>query len=414
MSFLFSGIDGDEDEASRINENKISEFYDSDSDVDDDRKEEENHEKSKRHHRASAKISKQERAEQKINSVLKAHPLCVQLTIKLSEISLILNFYYLLQLKIIVVKSSTSFVKSVGVCSADVLNSHNILSGLFDNDHGDDSPHPATNYILRSVGLKSSFSNFVSQLGHPYHWAQRMCGLDFSSISNKTELSMYNKSLGINKPSSEMSNSSVESVLIALKKRIKSRISLMKELQDLESGNIAPFENFDNLPFSLNSTLTVWQSISWAEYSQSASVKALLNLGVVSQNDLLYRAIITRQSAKLMALVALKHDYPMHAPIFSLTLHWNGTYHAGTNDNIRDIERCINTDWCIDKNSDAKTNISLSGQLTKLLCFMDILLETSGSSEFPADKVMFQSVRGRNRIKPYKFIKDCSGIFTQY
>lgn len=182
----------------------------------------------------------------------------------------------------------------------------------------------------------------------------------------------------------------------------------MKELQDLESGKIVPAKEMPVVRQS--GTLVQWQTVGWPEYSQAPSTAIVISEGLVSDSHMLYRAIITRQSAKLVALVALSSDYPKKAPIFSLTLHWNGTHHAGTDDDIRDIERVINTD--LDE-SFGKTRI-LSSQMCKLLTCVDILLETTGSAEFPPDKVMFTPVRGRNRMKPYKYLKQGSGIFVQH
>lgn len=333
------------------------------------------------------------------------------MTIKFDEASLTLTFAYLINLKIVTVQSAIEIQKPSGVSSADVLNSQSILSGLYPKDFGADSPHPATGYILRSAGVDKEFSTFIPKLGHPYVWAQRMCGLDFlASCIDGDKPGPPSKIQ--TEPCPNLSSISVENVLIVLQKRLKARISLMKELQDLESLKIPPFEVTGSSQVHLPGSLTRWQAISWSEYGQAASVRELQSLGLVTQHDMFYRAIITRQSAKLIALVCLKSDYPKESPIFSLTLHWNGAHHAGTDDDIRDIERCVNTEWCIPEGS--KLKITLTGQLTRLLCCLDILLEAVGSSEFPPKKLIFRPVKGRNRIKPYKYLKQGSGVFTQF
>ncbi|KAG7308553.1 hypothetical protein JYU34_005770 [Plutella xylostella] len=399
------GISGDEDEARRLdqlnnvdNELEVSNDSDSDQDNNDD----EQNEKKKRHHR-TAKVSKEEKAEAKKKEVLKKHPLHVQVTIKVKEgTALNLIFSYLLRLKIVGVKFTVSLPKPVsGVSAADVLNGHCILSELYPGDTGNDSPHPATEYVLKSAGIKEKFPSFISEAGRPYIWAQRMCGLDFmTAVVGETHKTIQ--------PCPSLSVASVENFILTLKKRLKSRVELMKELQDLESGKIVPAKEMPVVRQS--GTLVQWQTVGWPEYSQAPSTAIVISEGLVSDSHMLYRAIITRQSAKLVALVALSSDYPKKAPIFSLTLHWNGTHHAGTDDDIRDIERVINTD--LDE-SFGKTRI-LSSQMCKLLTCVDILLETTGSAEFPPDKVMFTPVRGRNRMKPYKYLKQGSGIFVQH
>ncbi|XP_032517733.2 THO complex subunit 5 homolog [Danaus plexippus] len=400
------GISGDEDEAKRLDQlsNVESELVVSnDSDSDQENNYEEPRDKKKRHHRGT-KISREEKAEAKKKEVLKRHPLNVKVTVKIPDgTALNLIFSYMVHLKIIVVKNTLDLFKPItGVSAADVLNGDCILNELYIGDNGNDSPHPATTYLLNAAGIVEDFHYFIPEVGRPYIWAQRMCGLDFMAVTGEEKKS------NIIQPSQSLSVVSVENFIFTLKKRLKSRVELMKELQDLESGKIIP-EKGVGCPLRLSGSLTQWQSVGWNEYSQSTSTSFLISEGQVNPENMLYRAIITRQSAKLVALVAVSSDYPKKAPLFSLTLHWNGTHTAGTNDDIRDIERIINTNWTNDGNKS-----TLTAQMTKLLTCLDILLETTGSSEFPPDKVMFQSVRGRNRMKPYRFIKQGTGVFVQY
>lgn len=378
-----------------------------DSDSDQDNADDDHREKKKRHHR-TAKISKEEKAEAKKKEALKKHPLSVQVTVKVQDgTGLTLIFSYLIHLKIVVVKFTVSLPQPItGVSAADVLNGHCILNELYAGDTGNDSPHPGTSFLLSSAGISENFQNFIPEVGRPYIWAQRMCGLDFMATILDDP-----KTNRVIQPCQSLSVTTVENFILTLKKRLKSRVELMKELQDLESGKIMPSKENLSCPVRLSGSLTQWQSVGWPEYSQSPSTAFLISEGLVGSNDLLYRAIITRQSAKLVALVALRSDYPKRASIFSLTLHWNGTHHAGINDDIRDIERVVNTDWAGFKD---KKQYTLSAQMTKLLTCLDILLETTGSSEFPPDKVMFRAARGRNRVKPYKYMKQGTGVFVQY
>ncbi|XP_063825643.1 THO complex subunit 5 homolog [Ostrinia nubilalis] len=401
-------ITGDEDEARRLEQqnNVDSELVASnDSDSDQENNDEDQREKKKRHHRSS-KISKEEKAEAKKKEIFRRHPLHVQVSVIVQDgTALNLIFSHLLNLKIIVVKFTVTLSKPVtGVSAADVLNGHCILNELYPSDTGDDSPHPATAYLLKAAGITEEFQYFIPEVGRPYIWAQRMCGLDFMATLTDDQ-----KSMKVVQPCPSLSVTTVENFILTLKKRLKSRVELMKELQDLESGKILPAKG-TSWPIRLSGSLTQWQSVGWPEYTQSPSTAFLISEGLVNSNDMLYRAIITRQSAKLVALVALRSDYPKKAPIFSLTLHWNGTHHAGINDDIRDIERVINTDW---GTKDEKLH-TLSTQMTKLLTYLDILLETTGSSEFPPDKVMFNPVRGRNRVKPYKYVNQGTGVFVQF
>jgi hypothetical protein len=55
---------------------------------------------------------------------------------------------------------------------------HNILTALFPHDLGLDSPNVANHYQLQSVGLED-FASYITELGIPFIWAQRVAGLDF-------------------------------------------------------------------------------------------------------------------------------------------------------------------------------------------------------------------------------------------
>lgn len=371
-----------------------------DSDSDQDNADDERNEKKKRHHR-TAKVTKEEKAEAKKKEVMKKHPLNVQVSVKAADgTALNLIFSYLLHLKIVVVKLTVTHPKPVtGVSAADVVSGHSVLQELYPGDSGSDSPHPATAYLLSAAGISGHFHQFIPEVGKPYIWAQRICGLDFMSAIIGDHKTIQ--------PCPSLSVASVESLILTLKKRLKARVALMRELQDLECGKIMPSKG---VHVRHSGSLVQWQAIGWPEYFQSASTAHLIAEDLVSSNDMLYRAIITRQSAKLVALVAVASDYPKKAPIFSLTLHWNGSHHAGTDDDIRDVERVINTDW----DAEDRRPVTLSDRMYKLLSCFDVLLEATGSSEFPPDKVMLRAVRGRNRIKPYKFVKQGSGVVVKH
>lgn len=67
---------------------------------------------------------------------------------------------------------------SLGNAALEVLLGENVLSELFDDDSGTDSPNPSSHYQLRKVGI-DSFRRLVGNVGFAYSWAQRLCGLDF-------------------------------------------------------------------------------------------------------------------------------------------------------------------------------------------------------------------------------------------
>ena len=55
----------------------------------------------------------------------------------------------------------------------------------------------------------------------------------------------------------------------------------------------------------------------------------------------------THLPAKMVALVAIKPNYPVVAPIFCLSLHWNNeTYTVHNSEHIRNLERAVRGKPC--------------------------------------------------------------------
>lgn len=63
----------------------------------------------------------------------------------------------------------------------------NLLSGLFPNDHGDESPSWVSCFQARSM-----VNGKINELGKPYLWAQRLSGLDFVGVVKTTPQSFIN------------------------------------------------------------------------------------------------------------------------------------------------------------------------------------------------------------------------------
>ena len=55
----------------------------------------------------------------------------------------------------------------------------------------------------------------------------------------------------------------------------------------------------------------------------------------VDGNDFFFRLQVNREPATLIALIAIKPDYPMRAPVFCLNLHWKQEYKAANSERIR-------------------------------------------------------------------------------
>lgn len=134
----------------------------------------------KRRHRKS--IQQVDPMEEKKNKLLEIHPLKVEITASLPDgPSLTIIFSYQTRLKIITVTSNATLpTKMTGNCAKDVLMGDNILCELIDGDTGFESPNPITKYQIKKVGV-TSFQSLIPHIGYAYHWAQKICGMDFLS-----------------------------------------------------------------------------------------------------------------------------------------------------------------------------------------------------------------------------------------
>ncbi|XP_034239809.1 THO complex subunit 5 homolog [Thrips palmi] len=400
-------IDGDEDEARRLKDKSDEGNQEEESDSDQEQEVESN-EKSKRHHRK--RNSKVDRQEERRKRLLAKHPLTVNLTINLKDGSnMKLVFSYLLNLGVVTVKCSIQMSQPItGLFASQLMTPENILCSLYPGDTGKESPNVANDYQLQNVGL-GPFSDFISDLGAPYIWAQRVSGLDF--ISQNPESSK--------KARIEVSKASVPSVIKSLRQRFKSRLALCKQVQSLETGIVPPMPSLhDQFPTKINSQISDLKQISWDEYRSHKSTQWLINQQQVIELDSVYRMSISHGPAKALALIAIKSNYPESPPMFSMEVNWKGHHSAVDCDAIRDMECEVNVYYKELMAGPNWVETLLAAQVTRLLYCFDIYLEASSVSDedkkiYPREKVYFQASRGRARALPYKYLGYGGGVFTQ-
>ncbi|XP_063225197.1 THO complex subunit 5 homolog [Bacillus rossius redtenbacheri] len=407
-------VAGDEEEARLFKQTLAEERArdDVDSDVEAS---EETTEHDKRHHR---KMSRSDRLEERRRRLLLRHPLTVVVTLKLrDDNSIQLTFHYLANLHVVTVKVKLHTVHDVsGLSAGDLMVAHKLLFCLFPGDSGEESPNAANHYQLQQVGL-SGLGELMPELGTPYFWAQRLAGLDF--VGARTPDVMHAKANEV-EPKMTVSQASVESVVKAIRQRLTGRIALCKQIQPLEKGVVSPLSHHPALPARWSAAVSQWQPVSWAEYSRAPHAQPLVREGAVGPDDSFYRAVLSRGSARLVALVAVACSFPQRPPLFSLLLQWHGEHHAACSDAVRDMEREVNVHWTelVRALGRGWSERLLTAQVIVLLCCFDLYLESEGATgvaptEFPRDKIFFKPVKGRNRSRPYRFLPIGGGIYTQ-
>uniref|UniRef100_A0A3B5BCF1 THO complex 5 n=1 Tax=Stegastes partitus TaxID=144197 RepID=A0A3B5BCF1_9TELE len=390
---LCVSISGDVDEAKAL-----SKPPDDSQDDESDSDAEEEQEKTKRRRPTTGGQLDDKRRE-----MLKRHPLSLCLDLKCKDGSILhLYFYYLMNLNIMTVKTkvSTTTDLSTAISAGDLLKSDTLLSCLYTNDQGRETPNPANRYQFDKVGIVS-FADYVEDLGHPYMWVQNLGGLHFPSDSSEV--------CGV-RVGSSLSASHMETTMKLLRGRVQSRLALHKQFASLEHSIIPVSSECQHFfPAKIISRLQRWTTISHQEYMELQYTRHVTDAGLAKETDLYFMAVVERGTARLQAAVVMSPRYPEISPLFSLSLSWKGERSGRTDDNLRAMESEVNV-FKNELQGPRPGHQLLTNQFARLCVCLDVYLETEGQDdgvegprEFPREKMCLRTVRGPNRLKPFKY-----------
>ncbi|XP_041079504.1 THO complex subunit 5 homolog isoform X1 [Polyodon spathula] len=338
----------------------------------------------------------------KRKEMLKRHPLSVSVDLQCKDGSVLhLFFYYLLNLNIMTVKVkvTTGTELSGAISAGELLSPESLLNCLYPGDQGTETPNPANRYQFDKVGILM-FGDYVAELGHPYTWVQNLGGLRFPT--GRPEQA--------GPTGSSLSASHMEATMKLLKSRLESRLALHKQFASLEHSILPVSNECQSLfPAKVVSRLIKWSTITYEEYAGLPYTQQVLEAGMVQETDLLFTALIERGTAKLQAAVVLNPRYSTVPPLFSLSLSWKGERSGRTDDNLRAMEAEVNV-YHRELRGPHPGYQLLTNQLQRLCMCLDVFLETEsqdesveGPREFPREKMCLRTVRGPNRLKPFKF-----------
>ncbi|XP_077571017.1 THO complex subunit 5 homolog [Stigmatopora nigra] len=384
-------ISGDVDEAKAMSKPpEDSQDDDSDSDA------EEEQEKTKRRRPTAGGQLDDKRRE-----MLKRHPLSLSFDLTCKDGSVLnLFFYYLINLNIMTVKSkiSSSTDLTTAISAGELVKSETLLSCLYANDHGRETPNPANRYQFDKVGILT-FADYVDDLGHPYKWVQNLGGLHFPSDSSEGML-----------VGSSLSASHMENTMKLLRSRVLSRLALHKQFASLEN-NIIPVttECLHLFPAKIISRLAQWTTLTHEEYVDLTFTRHVTDAGLAKETDMYFTGVFERGTATLRAAVVLNPRYPEISPLFSLSLSWKGERSGRTDDNLRAMEAEVNV-FKKELQGPRLGYQLLTNQILRLCVCLDVYLETEdqdegveGPREFPREKMCLRTVKGPNRLKPFKY-----------
>nr|XP_006818091.1 PREDICTED: THO complex subunit 5 homolog [Saccoglossus kowalevskii] len=326
---------------------------------------------------------------EKRKRVLRKHPLAVVLKIKCEDgsvLSLCFSYLSVLQIVTVGVQLTPAMDSVITTFSAgDLLSPNSLLSCLFPGDYGNDTPNPANHFQLSKLGM-DTFGAYITEVGHPYKWVQRICGLEFLENS---------KELRDPKAKSSVSSSHIETITKALRNNRHS-IPVPSDCQSL-------------FPAKLEGKFTGWKSLTYDDYMTLLYTQDTLEAELVNETDIMFLAVFERGSAKLNAAIAVHPNYPSTPPLFRVNISWRGVHHAVNDHSIRMMENEVNVHF--DEFSEhGAYDYLLTNQLQRLMMCFDVYLEAEsafGTSaapvEFAKEKVMPRLSRGPHRAKPFKY-----------
>ncbi|KYO31796.1 THO complex subunit 5-like protein [Alligator mississippiensis] len=338
----------------------------------------------------------------KRKEMLKRHPLSVTVDLKCKDESVLhLTFYYLMNLNVMTVKTkvTTAVEMTTPISAGDLLSPDSLLNCLYPGDHGKKTPNPANQFQFDKVGILT-LNDYVTELGHPYVWVQKLGGLHFPKDQPQHTVTADNS----------LSASHMEMTMKLLRTRLQSRLALHKQFASLEHGIVPVSSECQQLfPAKVVSRLVKWTAITYEDYLELSYTKDIVEAGLAEDTHLYYMALIERGTAKLQAAVVLNPGYSSMPPVFSLCLTWKGERTNNNDDNIRAMESEVSVFY--KELSGPKPGYQLlTNQLQRLCVILDVYLETEshdnsveGPKEFPQEKMCLRLVRGPSRMKPFKF-----------
>lgn len=361
------------------------------------------------HKRSKHRRKKEEaRLEEKRKLLTKRHPLQIQLQVHCEDIAAVhLLVSFLPAFNTVVVAPSLSLNEIVSgpvLENSALLSSDLLLSCLFPEDDGSRAPNPSSLYQLAKVGI-TNFSEFVSPVGKPYMWVQRISGLDFLPEELHEVVAKSSVSL-----------SYMEATIKAIRTRILARLALQQQLTALEGLTIPQNKNhLQMFPSKISSLLNSWSPATLEEFSEQPVLRALIDDGFIKESDMLYKAVFERKKVQLRAAVVLSQEYPTTPPFFSIEVCCGKAVIQDSS--TKAIEGEVNVFYSELTEQDSSFNL-LANQLRRLQMCFDIYLESGslndvqGAESFDREKLFLRVKKGRDRGLPLRY-DSSRGLFTQ-
>ncbi|KAI9577764.1 THO complex subunit 5 [Glossina fuscipes] len=324
------------------------------------------------------------------------HPLYLQMKIQDPDFmndSIVVNFYNFSLLDLVTGYCDIGFNESnIAIAETNLLQ--DFLKYICENDIGEIMPYAEINLKIEKQNLTTEeFYDYLGlhNFGKPYRWVQEVCGTS-----------------SLNTPKTTNSqNQKIKEFAADVVKRIKlywnSRLCLSTQIKAFMNKNLDNYMDGKAANCKPNCSLVQWSALNWEEYEANTTTMRYIEEELVDASFSFYRAVVVFSSAKMECLISISNKYPHNAPLWIITVHWNGHHNALNNSSIKFMEHWTNS-LCDSKN----TPDLLAAQLLRTMYSFDIFLETEGPLyqplEYNKEKSFIKSFSKRTRVRPYKRI----------
>lgn len=195
----------------------------------------------------------------------------------------------------------------------------------------------------------------------------------------------------------------LENILKVIKKRFQDRLSLAKEVLQLENG-------FSITNKKVLTTLNSFTTITFQDFSKVPSARLILQENFIDNSYIFYKATLQLSPAKLFAYIAVSPNYPAHYPLILVEFVYKTNYNALNSNGIRDLEKEINVFSGEPFEEEEHIGVLLR-QIRKLFFAIEIFAHIEFPNEINVQTTYFREIQGRNRSRPYKYIPTGGGIY---
>ncbi|CAJ0600487.1 unnamed protein product [Cylicocyclus nassatus] len=347
-----------------------------------------------------------ERLELNKKTVIQPYPIYLKIEIGCQDdVRVGLKLYYMPELRVTCMKYKiTGKLPTYGGVSAH----ETLLDGLFPGDDGSECPNPVGAAKLHQ--LKVGVDSFANRYGRPYRFVQ--------AITGSGPLSRNVSPPGEAETSGVQLADVLHDVIKAIRKRVLSRVKLVRQLLALETAPMDELLTCD-VPLKLVTHVTSFKMID-EEVFMAAVTSEMRTLVLQEGGAFYFLAIMENKAADLRinAYIMVPLGYPSQIPLIVVSIvkmctkeNSPQTFTAWNSHIVKALEMYVNI-TCISKEA-ADVHALLTKQLANLVSRCDVIADLApqfSTGNTQKQHLYSRSSRGRDDDLPFDFLLSTSAF----